>query len=394
MNRLTFVFCVCLKAMENRNKKITKKISIPKRLANKKVLHRKKATRQEPVSNLDGKTKRPRKFISLAKISLPHFEKITLPSLDKLQISSQEKKVFSGLDDLPSGRASDDVINGCMVLEGGAFRGVYTSGVLDALMENNINLETTVGVSAGALNGMGYVSGQIGRCARINLKFRHDSRYIGVNAVKKNMSVVGFDFIFNEINEEIEPFDEERFFKTPRRYIAAATSCETGKPVYFEKGICSDIYQAARASASMQILSKMVEVDGEKCLDGGASKRIPIDFAINEKFDKIIVVRTRDREYRKEEKESKLQATYYRKYPEFAEALLNSNIEYNAECDYCDELERQGKIVQIVPSEIVTVSRLEGDMEKLGALYYLGYNDALNALPKIKEYLGINQEEK
>lgn len=330
-------------------------------------------------------------------LKLPDIKNIDLKipeiKIPSIKLPSPEKKVFSGLENLPSGYASDVTVPGCMVLEGGAFRGTYTSGVLDALMENDINLETTVGVSAGALNGLGYVAGQIGRCARINLEFRHDSRYIGMKAVKESGSVVGFDFILHGINDEIEPFDEDRFYSSNRRYIAAATSCESGEQVFFEKGKCGDIYQAVKASASMQVLSKMVEVDGEKCLDGGASKRIPIQFALNEGFDKIIVVRTRDREYRKEEKEAKLQAAYYRKYPAFAKALLNSDIEYNAECDRCDELEKAGKIFQIIPSEIVTVSRLEGDMEKLGALYYLGYNDAINALPELKKYLGIDQED-
>lgn len=301
----------------------------------------------------------------------------------------KEKKVFSGLAKLPNGKASDKITRGCLILEGGALRGVYTSGVLDALMENDINLSVVVGVSAGALNGLNYMSGQIGRSARITLAYRHDSRYFGVKAIPKNKSIYGFKFLF-DVYDELDPFDFDTFNSSERRFIAAATSCENGQQVYYEKGKCPDIIEACRASSAMQILSLPVEVDGEKCLDGGVSRRIPIQFAIDEKFDKIVVVRTRDREYRKKPKIARAQAMVYRKYPEFADALRHSNLEYNHECDVIEEMEKNGKLFQIIPTRAVEVGRLEKDMEKLGALYYEGYNDALAALPALKKYLEID----
>lgn len=300
----------------------------------------------------------------------------------------KEKKVFSGLAELPNGRASDKITQGCLVLEGGALRGVYTSGVLDALMENDINLSVVVGVSAGALNGLNYVSGQIGRSARITLAYRHDPRYFGVRAIKRNKSIYGFKFIFDVVDAK-DPFDFDTFNRPDRRFIAAATSCDNGQQVYYEKGICPDIIEACRASSAMQILSLPVEVDGEKCLDGGVSRRIPIQFAIDGGFDKIVVVRTRDREYRKKPKIVRSQALVYRKYPQFAETLRNSNLEYNRECDIIEEMEEQGKLFQIIPGKAVEVGRLEKDMEKLGDLYYEGYNDALAIMPELKKYLGI-----
>lgn len=306
----------------------------------------------------------------------------------RFSLRKKEIKKYSGLSSIPNGHASDIIIPGCLVLEGGAFRGVYTSGVLDALMQNNINLQTTVGVSAGALTGMNYVAGQIGRSARVNLGFRHDSRYIGRKALKSSGGVFGFNFLIDEY-EEMDPFDQKAFDNPNKRFIAAATSCETGQQRYFEKGICADIMQAARASSAMQFLTKMVDVEGEKCLDGGVSRRVPIQFALDENFEKIVVVRTRNREYRKKNKQQKAQARIYRKFPEFAEALKNSDIEYNRECDLLDELERQGRIFQIAPSQKVKVSRLEGNMEKLGDLYYQGYNDAIELLGKLKAYLNI-----
>lgn len=304
-------------------------------------------------------------------------------------MSLRKPKKYSGIENLPTGHASDIIVPGCLVLEGGAFRGVYTSGVLDAFMENDINLQTTVGVSAGALNGMNYVAGQIGRSARVNLGFRHDHRYVGSKALRNSKSVYGFNFLIDEY-EEMDPLDKNAFFNPERRFIACATNCETGEQKYFEKGKCRQIFQAVRASSAIQVLSKMVVVEGGKYLDGACSKRIPISFALNEGFEKIVVVRTRNRDYRKKEKSSRAQQLFYRrKYPELSESLKESNMEYNLECDLLDELERQGRIFQIAPNHPVEVSNMEGDMEKLGNFYYEGYNDGMEIVPELKKYLGI-----
>lgn len=303
-------------------------------------------------------------------------------------MSLRKRKKYSGVENLPNGHASDIIVPGCMVLEGGAFRGVYTSGVLDALMENDINMQTTVGVSAGALNGMNYVAGQIGRSARINLGFRHDHRYVGSKALRNSKSVYGFNFLIDEY-EAMDPLDRDSFFNPERRFIACATNCETGEQKYFEKGKCKQIFQAIRASSAIQVLSKMVVVEDGKYLDGACSKRIPIRFALDEGFEKIVVVRTRNKDYRKKEKASKTQLFFYRKYPEFSESLRESNMEYNLECDLLDELEKQGRIFQIAPSHPVEVKNMEGNMEKLGNFYYEGYNDAIEILPELKKYLGI-----
>ena len=147
------------------------------------------------------------------------------------------KKIFSGLENLPSGSASRRILPGCLVLEGGAFRGLYTQGVLDAFMEEGINLQTVIGVSAGALSGMCYVSGQIGRGARINLRYRHDDRYVGLKAFRRNRGLIGFDFVFFGLDEEY-PLDRERFLDPDRRFLAAATSCETGETVCFDRDTC------------------------------------------------------------------------------------------------------------------------------------------------------------
>ena len=202
------------------------------------------------------------------------------------------KKTWSGIDSVKLSSAPDTIVPGCIVLEGGSFRGCYTSGVLDVLMENGINLQTTIGTSAGALNGYNYVAGEIGRAAKINLGYRHDRRYMGPRTLARNRGVVGFDFLLNEVEEEI-PFNRERFEDPNRRFLVTVTNCETGQVRYCEKGITPDFQKAVQASASMPFVSDMVEVDGVPCLDGGCAVKIPYRWALDNGFEKILVVRTR-----------------------------------------------------------------------------------------------------
>ncbi|MBQ8664515.1 MAG: patatin-like phospholipase family protein, partial [Mailhella sp.] len=145
-------------------------------------------------------------------------------------------KAYSRLAELPRGRASQNLTPGCLVLEGGALRGTYSVGVMDALMEADINLLCTLGVSAGALNGISYVSGQIGRSARSPLTYRHDQRYFGFRAYLRNASPFGFDFMFGELTYKLDPLDIERFMDPARRFVAVATDGRTGRPAFFEKG--------------------------------------------------------------------------------------------------------------------------------------------------------------
>lgn len=300
----------------------------------------------------------------------------------------KKMQVYSGIETLPKGRASDNITEGCIVLEGGAFRGVYTSGVLDALMEEDINMRCTVGVSAGALNGVNYVSGQIGRSGRINLRYRHDSRYVGPKAIRRNKGIIGFDFVFGDM-AKVPPLDKKRFMDKSRQFYAVVTNLETGKTEYLEKNSGIPPLRAVRASASMPFVSKPVIINGKPYLDGGCSCKIPYQFAIDKGFEKIIVIKTRYAEFRKPVSERRLRAenVVYRNYPRFARALINSNEDYNRQCDELERLAAEGRIFLITPSEAVSVSRLEGDMEKLGHVYNMGYDDAKNELERLREYL-------
>ena len=291
------------------------------------------------------------------------------------------------MNTIPKGQASGRLIDGCLALEGGAFRGLYTQGFLDALMIQDINLSCVIGISAGALSGVNYVSGQIGRSGRINLTYRHDSRYVGLKALLHSHSPLDISFLIEERGIIKEKLDEERFYRPQQRFIAVTTNELTGETVYFEKGKCTDILKAVQASATMPIISPPVMIDGVPHFDGGCSCNFPYQWAMEQGYRKILVIRTRELSYRKEVKESKLSLRMYQKYPAFARKLADRDSIYNQDCDDVERLHNEGRLLLLAPSQPVTVTRLEKDMEKLGDLYWLGYQDCMDHLEEIRSYL-------
>ncbi len=299
---------------------------------------------------------------------------------------SHGQKVYAKLNEIPTGHAKGKLTKGCLVVEGGAFRGLYNQGVMDFFMENGLNFECVIGVSAGAMAALNYASGQIGRSARCNLKFRHDPDYIGTQAMLHAHSPLNIDFALQP-NEKLDKLDENSFYDPRRRYIAVATDCGTGKTMYFEKGKCRDILKAIKASASMPYVSPMVDVDGYKCLDGGCSCHIPFRWALDQGYENVVVIKTRERGYRKKESTKDYALRFYKDNPEFAKKLMSMEADYNKECDEIDRLEKEGRIFVIAPSEHVTVKRVESNMNKLGNLYWLGYNDAKKNFFALNKYL-------
>lgn len=300
----------------------------------------------------------------------------------------RQVRTYANLDDLPRGIASNQITEGCMVLEGGAFRGCYTSGVLDALMEADINLRTTIGVSAGAMNGVGYVCGQIGRSAYINLKYRNDDRYVGLQAMRTNHGIIGFDFAMLELNKEY-PVDMTRFNAPNRDFIAVVTNCKTGKPEYMKKGVCKDIIGAVAASASMPYVSQMMEIEGQPYLDGGCSCAIPYQWALDHHFENIVVVRTRDIEFRypEEPNHNAMIRARYLNYPNLVKVLEEGDMRYNKQCNELEQLRNEGRIFMISPSQPIDIGRLEKDTSRLAEIYYLGYADGKRCVPSLKAYL-------
>ncbi len=301
-----------------------------------------------------------------------------------------DRKAYSRLGDLPHGRASQRLTPGCLVLEGGALRGTYSVGVMDALMEADINLQCTIGVSAGALNGISYVSGQIGRSARSPLTYRHDQRYFGFRAYLRNASPFGFDFMFGELTYKLDPLDIERFMDPARRFVAVATDCLTGSPAFFEKrDSLEDIFLATRASSTMPYISKMVDIDGRPHLDGGCSLKIPHGWALEQGFRNIVVIKTHPSGYRRNEERGKAIAdlVYGKRWPQLAASLGRSNADYNRLCDELDQLAAEGRVFVVAPSRSMAIGRMEKDLEKLGDWYWLGYEDGKAVIPALQSYL-------
>lgn len=295
---------------------------------------------------------------------------------------------YHDVDKIVQQDASDSIIEGCMVLEGGAWRSLYSAGVLDALMLNDINMRTTIGVSAGAMNGFNYVSGQIGRAAHINLTYRHNSEYCGIKAYSHNQGITGFDFLFNQV-DDIYPFNADRFYEERRDFYAVACNCASGASKYFKKGETEDIFKAIQASASLPFLSKMVEVEGELYLDGGISDAIPYRFALANNYQKIIVIRTRNRDYRKKESglSKHMNRRFYRNWPQLEQQLDTTSMRYNMMCRDLQHLEKKHRIFVIAPKKPLSIKRLEGNVEKLGALYWQGYQDGIQTIEALKQYL-------
>lgn len=302
-------------------------------------------------------------------------------------------EVYEKVDELPQGQADLRYLqHGCMVLEGGAWRGIYTQGVLDALMENDINLDCTIGVSAGAMSGLAYVSGQIGFSGRMNLTYRNDQNYCGIGALKKDHGITGFTYAFTELFDK-GGFARQDFLNSPRRFVAVATDIETGKPVFFEKGKCPDIFKAVQASATVPYVSEPVEMEGRKYLDGGLGVKVPYEWALKEGYEKIVVIRTRDRDYRKPVKKPSGINHMYRKEPQAMEDLIEEAPRYNISLDRLDMLEKKKRLYVIAPSKPITIRRFEDDMNKLGDLYWQGYEDGKNEIRGLKAYLGISTQE-
>ncbi|MEF2835598.1 MAG: patatin family protein [Clostridia bacterium] len=285
------------------------------------------------------------------------------------------------------------MIKAALVLEGGALRGMYTSGVLDTFLKNNMEFECVAGVSAGALNAMSYISKQPGRSAKINLEYCDDPRYIGRKAFIKNKGIIGYDYLFGDISENKVPFDYKSFENTNQRFIIVTTNCEKAETEYLEKSNCNDLFKAAQASSSMPLASAMVEINNNHYLDGAVTTSIPVKWALEQGYEKVVVVLTRDKTYRKPMLSNKMKKLYklaYHKYPKLIEKLNTMPERYNKLQDEIIDLEKEGKIFIIRPEKEVTVSRLEKDKEKLENLYKEGIAETEKNLDALKEYLEIS----
>lgn len=272
------------------------------------------------------------------------------------------------------------VISGstALVLEGGGMRGVFTCGVLDYFMDNNIRFPYTIGVSAGACNGLSFMSRQRGRAKYSNIDLLEKYNYIGFKHLLKKRNIMDFDLLFHEFPEHILPYDYDAYFASPDRYVMVTTNCLTGRANYFEeKKDKHRVIDIVRASSSLPFVCPITYVDSVPMLDGGIVDSIPLQRAFDDGYNhKNIVILTRNRGYRKESKDIKIPSIVYRKFPKLRAALSRRGAIYNSQLDMVERLEDEGVITVIRPMNPVTVDRIERDIHKLTAFYEEGYKSA------------------
>lgn len=274
-----------------------------------------------------------------------------------------------------------------LVLEGGAMRGMYTSGVLDVFMENNIEVDGIVAVSAGVLFGVNYLSKQKGRALRYNKKYIKDKRYMGMHSLITTGNIINKDFAFYEVPYKLDVFDQKTYGESKTDFYATITNVETGKPEYIQVENVFKQMELLRATSAMPFVSKIVDLNGKKYLDGGISDSIPIDKCKELGYDKIIVVLTRPIEYRKEKSNETMAKMKYRKYPRLVECINNRYKNYNDTVEKIIDLENKKEIFVIRPTRKVDIKRIEKDENKLQEMYDLGVDDCKKKLSKLKEYL-------
>ena len=276
-----------------------------------------------------------------------------------------------------------------LVLEGGAMRGLYTAGVLDVFMENDIKIDTIIGVSAGALFGINYKSKQKGRVLRYNKKYLNDKRYMGLYSLMTTGNIMNKKFCFGDLIYKLDKFDFDEYKKSDVNFFATVTNIETGKAEYINIDDIENNFEYLRASGSMPLVSRIVKIGGKKYLDGGIADSIPYKKAFDFGCDKVIVVLTRPIEYRKKQTNMKPYNIVYRHYPNFLETVKNRYIDYNDTLEQIKEEEKKNNIFVIRPSRDTGIKRIEKDVTKLDEMYNLGVEDTKANLIKLKEYLNI-----
>jgi len=278
-------------------------------------------------------------------------------------------------------------MSSALILEGGGMRGLYTAGVLDGMLEEKVKVDGMVTVSAGALFGINFPSKQKGRTLRYNKRYINDDRYISFKSLIKTGNIVNTDFAYHTVPFSLDKFDEEAFEESDIDFYATITNVETGQPEYvlIENGV--EQIDVLEATGAMPFVSKIVEIDGNKYLDGGVSDSIPVEKAKDLGYEKQVVVLTRPSQYRKKKPSSALIDLVYRKYPKFADQLKKRHLNYNETIEKIIDLEKEGKIFIIRPTDYIPIKRLERDSEKLQEMYDLGFSDVKEKMSQLKAYL-------
>lgn len=270
-----------------------------------------------------------------------------------------------------------------LILEGGGMRGMYTAGVLDYFLDNQVEFDYIIGVSAGSNMATSYISKQRGRNKRVGIDFVDDKRYLSLQNYIRNREAFGMDFIFDEIPKQHVPFDMDEFLLYKGQFVVACTNCDTGETVYYNKKVLDkDLLTILRASSSLPFMAPIVQYDNKNLLDGGVTDPIPTRKAERDGIKKQVIVLTRPVGYRK--KSSRLAKWFKVKgFPKIDEAMMRRAELYNETLDYIEEKEKEADTIVIRPSKDLKIDRMERNKMKLDVLYQLGYEDAAKHLDDI-----------
>ena len=274
-----------------------------------------------------------------------------------------------------------------LVLEGGGMRTLFTAGVLDAFLDKNIEVNGVVGVSAGALFGVNYVSKQKERSVRYNKKYANEKGYMGLYSWITTGNAVNKEFAFYEIPFKLDVFDQEKFKESKIDFHVVMTNIENGQAEYI---LIEDVFEQMeylRATSALPFASKIIEINGKKYLDGGISDSIPIDYCESLGYDKIILILTRPEDAHKNDKLSFLYKLVYRKYLNLVERLINMGKDYEVVLKKIKDLENENKIFVIRPPEVLKIGRLEKNEDKIQNVYDIGLNTGKKEIDNLLKYL-------
>jgi predicted patatin/cPLA2 family phospholipase len=275
-----------------------------------------------------------------------------------------------------------------LVLEGGGMKGLYTAGVLEFFMEQNVFFPYVIGVSAGACMAASYLSRQKGRNKKVNIGLANDPRYLSFRNFVRKRQLFGMDFLFDDIPNNIVPFDFDTLLNGNEQFVVGTTDCHTGKAIYYNKHEHrKDILQIIRASSSVPLIAPIVEYDGKELLDGGIADPIPLKKAQHDAFQKNVVIMTKPKGYQKQRNRlSSITRFLYRSYPNLAALLEEHYLLYNETLSYLQSEEQKGNVYVIQPSSDIPLSGIERNQRRLTYMYELGYQDAKRQFEKLKRW--------
>lgn len=272
-----------------------------------------------------------------------------------------------------------------LILEGGTLRPIFSAGVMDALLDNNITFPYCIGVSAGITNGVSYISKQKGRNLEVVTKYRNDNRYLSYRNFLRCKSIFGLDFVFDEIPNNLIPFDMDTYRKYPGKVLVSVTNAHTGKTEYLNGKDLDDKATMLRATCAIPLLFPVIKINGKEYYDGGLCDPIPIKKAIADGNTKHLIVLTQPKGYKKElsKKNILVAKLLNKKYPNLKTPLLNRHNHYNETVKFCEQLESEGKVLILRPE--YNLDSFEKDINKLKSSYEHGYNLTINHLSEIKK---------